>query len=170
MRFVPRAVMVGFVNALAILIFDAQLTQFEDASVWVYAMMAAGLGIIYGLPRITKAIPSPLVAIIVLTVFAIATGLEIPTVGDMGTLPDTLPSLALPIVPLNFKTLDIILPYALALSLVGLMESFLTANVIDTLTDTSSDKNQEAIGQGIANIVAGCFGGMAGCAMIGHSL
>ncbi|NES64911.1 MAG: SulP family inorganic anion transporter [Okeania sp. SIO2D1] len=170
MRFVPRAVMLGFVNALAILIFDAQLTQFEDASIWVYIMVAAGLGIIYGLPRITKAIPSPLVAIVVITGFALTTGLDIPTVGDMGTLPDALPSFALPIVPLNFETLDIILPYALALSLVGLLESFLTANVIDDLTDTSSDKNQEAVGQGIANIVAGCFGGMAGCAMIGQSM
>lgn len=170
MRFVPRAVMLGFVNALAILIFDAQLTQFEDASVWVYIMVAAGLGIIYGLPRITRVIPSPLVAIVVLTIFAIATGLDVPTVGDMGTLPDTLPSFVLPIVPLNFETLNIILPYALALSLVGLLESFLTANVIDDLTDTSSDKNQEAVGQGVANIVAGCFGGMAGCAMIGQSM
>ncbi|MGB3510232.1 MAG: SulP family inorganic anion transporter [Microcoleaceae cyanobacterium] len=170
MRFVPRAVMLGFVNALAILIFDAQLTQFEDASVWVYIMVAAGLGIIYGLPRITRVIPSPLVAIVVLTIFAIATGSDVPTVGDMGTLPDTLPSFGLPIVPLNFESLNIILPYALALSLVGLLESFLTANVIDDLTDTSSDKNQEAVGQGIANIVAGCFGGMAGCAMIGQSM
>jgi SulP family sulfate permease len=170
MRFVPRAVMLGFVNALAILIFNAQLTQFEDASLWVYIMVAVGLGIIYGLPRITRLIPSPLVAIVVLTIFSIATGLDIPTVGDMGTLPNTLPSFVLPIVPLEFKTLEIILPYALALSLVGLLESFLTANVIDDLTDTSSDKNQEAVGQGVANIVAGFFGGMAGCAMIGQSM
>ncbi len=170
MRFVPRAVMLGFVNALAILIFNAQLTQFEDASIWVYIMVAVGLGIIYGLPRFTRVVPSPLVAIVVLTIFTMVTGLDVPTVGDMGTLPDTLPSFALPMVPLNFKTLDIILPYALALSLVGLLESFLTANVIDDLTDTSSDKNQEAVGQGVANIVAGCFGGMAGCAMIGQSM
>ncbi|MDY7021866.1 MAG: SulP family inorganic anion transporter [Cyanobacteriota bacterium] len=170
MRFVPRAVMIGFVNALAILIFSAQLPQFEGVSWLVYAMVAVGLGIIYGLPRLTKAVPSPLVAIVILTVVAIAGGLDIPTVGDMGTLPDTLPSFSLPIVPFNFETLDIILPYALALSLVGLLESFLTANVIDNLTDTSSDKNQEAVGQGIANIVTGCFGGMAGCAMIGQSV
>jgi SulP family sulfate permease len=170
MRFVPRAVMVGFVNALAILIFNAQLPQFQGASWLVYVMVAAGLGIIYGLPRLTKAVPSPLVAIIVLTTIAIAGGLDVPTVGDMGTLPDTLPSFAFPIVPLNLETLDIILPYALALSLVGLLESFLTANVIDNLTDTSSDKNQEAMGQGIANIVTGFFGGMAGCAMIGQSV
>jgi SulP family sulfate permease len=133
-------------------------------------MVAVGLIIIYGLPRLTKAVPSPLVAIIVLTTVTIAAGWDVPTVGDMGTLPDTLPRLALPLVPLNFATLEIILPYAFALSFVGLMESFLTANVIDDLTDTSSDKNQEAVGQGIGNIVAGCFGGMAGCAMIGQSV
>ncbi len=170
MRFVPRAVMVGFVNALAILIFNAQLPQFEGASWLVYAMVAVGLIIIYGLPRLTKAVPSPLVAIVILTAIAISAGWDIPTVGDMGTLPNTLPTLALPIVPLNFETLNIILPYAFALSFVGLMESFLTANVIDDLTDSASDKNQEAMGQGIANIIAGFFGGMAGCAMIGQSV
>jgi len=170
MRFVPRAVMVGFVNALAILIFDAQLPQLEGVPLLVYLMVAAGLGIIYGLPRLTKAVPSPLVAIVVLTGLAIVMGWDIPTVGDMGTLPTTLPTFELPIVPLNFQTLEIILPYALALSLVGLLESFLTANVIDDLTDTSSNKNQESLGQGIANIVTGCFGGMAGCAMIGQSV
>ncbi|MBE9116846.1 SulP family inorganic anion transporter [Lusitaniella coriacea LEGE 07157] len=170
MRFVPRAVMIGFVNALAILIFNAQLPQLEEVPVTVYVMVAAGLGIIYGLPRLTKVIPSPLVAIVVLTAIAIRTGLNIPTVGDMGTLPTTLPSFNAPIVPLNFETIEIVLPYALALSLVGLLESFLTANVIDDLTDTPSNKNQEALGQGIANIATGFFGGMAGCAMIGQSV
>ncbi len=170
MRFVPRAVMVGFVNALAILIFNAQLPQFEGASWLVYGVVAAGLAIIYGLPRLTQAVPSPLVAIVILTAVSIMTGWDLPTVGDMGTLPNTLPGFALPIVPLNFKTLEIILPYALALSFVGLLESFLTANVIDDLTDTASDKNQEAVGQGVANIITGCFGGMAGCAMIGQSI
>jgi SulP family sulfate permease len=170
MRFVPRAVMVGFVNALAILIFNAQLPQFEGASGLVYAMVAVGLIIIYGLPRFTKVLPSPLVAIVVLTAITIAAGWDVPTVGDMGTLPDTLPPFALPIVPIQFETLQIILPYAFALSFVGLLESFLTASVIDDLTDSSSNKNQEAIGQGIANIVAGFFGGMAGCAMIGQSV
>ncbi len=170
MRFVPRAVMIGFVNALAILIFDAQLPQFEEGSWLVYVMVAVGLGIIYGLPRLTKAVPSPLVTIVLLTVAAIIMGWDVPTVGDMGTLPDTLPTFALPIVPFTFETLSIILPYALALSMVGLLESFLTANVIDDLTDTSSDKNQEAVGQGVANIAAGFFGGMAGCAMIGQSM
>jgi SulP family sulfate permease len=170
MRFVPRAVMVGFVNALAILIFNAQLPQFEGASWLVYAMVGVGLIVIYGLPRFIKLVPSPLVAIVLLTAITIGAGWDVPTVGDMGTLPDTLPSLVLPIVPLSFETLQIILPYAFALSFVGLLESFLTASVIDDLTDSSSNKNQEAMGQGIANIVAGFFGGMAGCAMIGQSV
>lgn len=170
MRFVPRAVMIGFVNALAILIFDAQLPQFEGATWVVYAMVAVGLGIIYGLPRLTTVIPSPLVAIVILTVVSLTTGTQVSTVGDMGTLPTTLPVFLLPEIPLNFETLQIILPYAFTLSLVGLLESFLTANVIDDLTDTSSNKNQEAIAQGTANIVTGFFGGMAGCAMIGQSV
>lgn len=183
MRFVPRAVMVGFVNALAILIFNAQLPQLQGVSWIVYAIVAVGLLIIYGLPRLTKAIPSPLVAIVVLTVVANVAGWTtssgiaetvqtnlVPTVGDMGTLPSSLPILGIPSVPLTFETIEIILPYALALSLVGLMESFLTANVVDEMTDTSSNKNQEAMGQGTANIVAGFFGGMAGCAMIGQSV
>ncbi len=183
MRFVPRAVMIGFVNALAILIFNAQLPQLQGVSWIVYAIVAAGLLIIYGLPRLTRAIPSPLVAIVVLTVVANLAGWTssseiaasaqanlVPTVGDMGTLPTSLPLLRLPSVPLNLETIEIILPYALALSLVGLMESFLTANVVDDMTDTASNKNQEAVGQGTANIVAGFFGGMAGCAMIGQSV
>jgi SulP family sulfate permease len=170
MRFVPRPVMIGFVNALAILIFDAQLPQLEAGNLMVYALVAVGLLIIYGLPYLTKAVPSPLVAIVTITVFCISGGIEVPTVGEMGTLPNTLPSLLLPQVPLTFETLGIILPYAFALSLVGLLESFLTANVIDDMTDTPSNKNQEAVGQGIANIATGFFGGMAGCAMIGQSV
>ncbi|MGB3535114.1 MAG: SulP family inorganic anion transporter [Microcoleaceae cyanobacterium] len=170
MRFVPRPVMIGFVNALAILIFNAQLTQFKGASWLVYAMVAVGLIIIYGLPYLTKVVPSPLVAIVVLTTVTITAGWDVPTVGDMGALPDTLPTLALPAVPFNFETLRIILPYAFALSFVGLLDSFLTANVVDDLTDTSSNKNQEAIGQGVANIIAGFIGGMAGCGMIGQSV
>ncbi|WP_267383446.1 SulP family inorganic anion transporter [Cyanobacterium sp. uoEpiScrs1] len=170
MRFVPRAVMIGFVNALAILIFDAQLPQFQGASWLVYGMVAMGLVIIYGLPRLTTSIPSPLVAIVSLTTISFVTGIQVPTVGDMGSLPHALPVFLVPEVPWNFKTLQIILPYAFTLSLVGLLESFLTANVIDDLTDTSSNKNQEAIAQGIANIVTGFFGGMAGCAMIGQSV
>lgn len=170
MKFVPRSVMVGFVNALAILIFMAQLPQFVGASWQMYAMVAASLAIIYGFPRITKVIPSPLVAIIVMTGIAIVFKSDVRTVGDMGQLPSTLPFFAIPSVPLTFETLTIILPYAVPLAMVGLIESLLTANLLDDLTDTGSDKNQEARGQGIANIVAGCFGGMAGCAMIGQSV
>lgn len=170
MRFVPRPVMIGFVNALAILIFNAQLPQLNGGSLMVYTLVAIGLLIIYGFPRLSKAVPSPLVAIVAITLFCVLGNIDIPTVGDMGNLPDTLPILALPQVPFNFDTLGIILPYSFALSLVGLLESFLTANVIDDLTDTSSNKNQEAVGQGIANVITGFFGGMAGCAMIGQSV
>ena len=180
MRFVPRSVMVGFVNALAILIFQAQLPQLNwpqlvaeygnSSALLVYGLVALGLGIIYGLPRLTQVVPSPLVAIVAITVMSMGAGWNLPTVGDMGTLPTRLPTWGLPQVELSFGTLEIILPYALALSLVGLMESFLTATVIDDATDTSSRKNKEAVGQGIANIVAGFFGGMAGCAMIGQSV
>ncbi|HAC65156.1 MAG TPA: sodium-independent anion transporter [Cyanothece sp. UBA12306] len=170
MRFVPKAVMVGFVNALAILIFDAQLPQFEGASWVVYVMVAVGLAIIYGLPRLTTVLPSPLLAIVILTTVSLITGTQVATVGDMGTLPTSLPVFLVPDIPINLETLQIILPYALPLSFVGLLESFLTANVIDDMTDTSSNKNQEAMAQGVANIVTGFFGGMAGCAMIGQSV
>ena len=170
MRFVPRSVMIGFVNALAILIFQAQLPQFQGASYLVYVMVAAGLGIIYGLPRLTTIIPSPLVAIIIITAVSWIGKWDIPTVGDQGELPSCLPIFAIPQVPFNFETLQIILPYALALSLVGLLQSCLTANVIDDLTDSSSNKNQEALAHGTANIVTGFLGGMAGSAMIGQSV
>ena len=170
MRFVPKSVMTGFVNALAILIFMAQLPQFIGANWQMYAMVAAGLAIIYGFPRITKVVPSPLVAILLLTGVAIFFKADVRTVGDMGQLPSALPFFALPQVPFNLETLQIILPYALPLALVGLIESLLTATLLDDLTQTPSDKNREARGQGIANLVAGCFGGMAGCAMIGQSV
>ncbi|MFN3652539.1 MAG: SulP family inorganic anion transporter [Armatimonadota bacterium] len=170
MKFVPKAVMTGFVNALAILIFMAQFPQFTGATWPMYAMVAAGLAIIYLLPRLTTAVPSPLVAIIVLTAVAIYLRLDVRTVGDMGTLPTALPAFGLPQVPLNWETLSIIFPYAVTLAMVGLLESLLTATLVDDLTDTPSDKNRESRGQGIANIVAGLFGGMAGCAMIGQSV
>ncbi|MGF1459942.1 MAG: SulP family inorganic anion transporter [Leptolyngbyaceae cyanobacterium] len=172
MKFVPRAVMVGFVNALAILIFMAQLPQLTGASWVVYLMVGSGLAIFYGLPQITQLVPSPLVAIVVLTVAALALGLDVPTVGDMdrGGLPATLPVFHWPQVPLTLETLQIIFPVAATLATVGLLESLLTASLVDELTDTPSDKNREARGQGIANIIAGCFGGMAGCAMIGQSV
>jgi|TARA_R110000850_G_scaffold81506_10_gene175105 sulfate permease, SulP family len=173
MRFVSRSVVTGFVNALAILIFMAQLPELTNVTWHVYAMTAAGLGIIYlfpYLPKVGKVIPSPLVCILVLTALAVYLGLDIRTVGDMGELPDTLPIFLWPQVPLNLDTLMIIFPYSAALAVVGLLESMMTATIVDDLTDTSSDKNRECKGQGIANIGSGLLGGMAGCAMIGQSV
>ncbi len=160
----------GFVNALAILILLAQLPELTGVTWHVYALTGAGLVIIYGLPRLTRAVPSPLVAIVVLTAVSIALGLDVRTVGDMGQLPDSLPSFLLPDVPLTLDTLKIILPYSVTLTVVGLLESLMTATIIDDLTDTPSDKNRECVGQGLANIVTGFIGGMAGCAMIGQSV
>lgn len=173
MRFVSRSVVTGFVNALAILIFMAQLPELTNVTWHVYAMTAAGLGIIYLFPYIPvvgKSLPSPLVCIILLTAVAMVMGLDIRTVGDMGELPDTLPVFLWPDVPLNLETLLIILPYSLGLAVVGLLESMMTASIVDELTDTTSNRNQECKGQGIANIGAGLLGGMAGCAMIGQSV
>ncbi|WP_258728506.1 SulP family inorganic anion transporter [Bacillus atrophaeus] len=170
MKFIPRSVMIGFVNALAILIFSAQLPQFAGASWMMYAMVAGSLVIIYILPRFTNAVPSPLIAIIVMTIIAITLHVDVRTVGDMGELTSSLPGFLIPDVPWTFETLQIIFPYSIALALVGLLESLLTAQIIDEMTDTDSDKNKESRGQGIANIVTGFFGGMAGCAMIGQSV
>jgi SulP family sulfate permease len=170
MRFVSRSVVTGFVNALAILIFMAQLPELTNVTWHVYAMTAAGLAIIYLFPYLTKAIPSPLVTIVVLTGVAMFLNLDIRTVGDMGELPDTLPVFLWPEVPLTFETLAIIFPYSVSLAVVGLLESMMTATIIDDLTDTRSDKNRECKGQGIANIASGLIGGMAGCAMIGQSV
>ena len=177
MRFVPRTVMLGFVNALAILIFLAQvphilLSDEPDRSRLGLnlAFIAIGLAIIYGLPRLTRAVPSPLVAIAAIATYAIVVGLELPTVGDMGELPDSLPFLSLPDVPLTLETLGIILPFSITLAFVGLLESLLTAQLLDDMTDTDSDKNRESRGQGIANVATGFLGGMAGCAMIGQSM
>ncbi|PHR65937.1 MAG: sodium-independent anion transporter [Idiomarina sp.] len=173
MRFVSRSVVTGFVNALAILIFMAQLPELTNVTWHVYAMTAAGLGIIYlfpYVPVIGKMLPSPLVCIITLTIVAIFWNIDIRTVGDMGQLPDTLPIFLWPDVPLNLETLAIIFPYSAGLAVVGLLESLMTATIVDDLTDTPSDKNRECKGQGIANIGAGLMGGMAGCAMIGQSV
>ena len=170
MRFVSRSVITGFVNALAILIFMAQLPELIGMGWEVYAMVAAGLAIIYGFPYLTKTIPSPLVTIVVLTIAVIFLGIDIRTVGDMGELPDSLPVFLLPDVPLNLETLSIILPFSATLAMVGLLESMMTATIVDDLTDSPSDKNRECVGQGLANITSGCFGGMAGCAMIGQSV
>ena len=170
MRFVSKSVMTGFVNALAILIFMAQLPELMGVTWLTYVMVAAGLGIIYGFPYLTKAVPSPLICIVVLTVLAIAFGLNVRTVGDMGELPSTLPVFLLPNVPFNLQTLMIVLPYSIAVAAVGLLESLMTAQIVDELTDTTSDKNRECVGQGVANIATGFIGGMAGCAMIGQSV
>ena len=172
MRFVSRSVVTGFVNALAILIFLAQLPEItgENATLPVYIMLAAGLVIIYGFPYITKAVPSPLVCIVVLTGVAMYMGLDIRSVGDMGELPDSLPVFLLPDVPLTWETLTIIFPFSMTLAVVGLLESMMTATIVDDLTDTSSNKNRECVGQGVANIGSGVLGGMAGCALIGQSV
>jgi SulP family sulfate permease len=170
MRFVSRSVITGFVNALAILIFMAQLPELINVTWVVYAMTAAGLGIIYLLPYLTRAVPSPLVTIVVLTIVAMVLDLDIRTVGDMGELPDSLPVFLIPDIPLNFETLQIIFPYSLTMMVVGLLESLLTATIVDDLTDTKSNKNRECVGQGVANITTGFIGGMAGCAMIGQSV
>ena len=172
MRFVSRSVMTGFANALAILIFLAQLPELDPAVVGplTYALVAAGLAIIYLFPLLTKAVPSPLVTIIVLTALAMLFGWDVRTVGDMGELPDTLPVFLLPDIPLTFETLAIIFPYSVAVAVVGLLESLMTQNIVDDLTDTSSNRNQECIGQGLANTATGFIGGMAGCAMIGQSM
>ncbi|QVY61896.1 SulP family inorganic anion transporter [Cytobacillus gottheilii] len=170
MKFIPRSVMIGFVNALAILIFMAQLEQFVDATWVMYAMVAGALAIIYLFPRMTTAIPSSLVAIVVITIIALMTNSDVRTVGDMGAITSSLPGFLIPDVPFTFETLQIIFPYSIALAIVGLLESLLTASIVDDMTDTASDKNRESRGQGIANIVTGFFGGMAGCAMIGQSV
>ncbi len=172
MRYVSKSVMTGFVNALAILIFMAQLPELDPTKVtWLtYALVAAGLAIIYLFPYLTKAIPSPLVTILVLTALTLAFGWDVRTVGDMGALPDTLPVFLIPDIPLTLETLLIILPYSLAIAVVGLLETLMTQNLVDDLTDTKSDRNQECIGQGIANTATGFIGGMAGCAMIGQSM
>ncbi|WP_010532597.1 SulP family inorganic anion transporter [Brachybacterium squillarum] len=170
MRFVPRSVMVGFVNALAILIFTSQLPELIGVPWLVYPLTAAALAVVFLLPKVTTAVPAPLVAIIVLTIVVVAGGWQVPTVGDKGALPESLPALMLPDVPLTLETLQIIAPYALAMAVVGLLESLMTAKLVDDITDTRSDKTRESWGQGAANIVTGLFGGMGGCAMIGQTM
>jgi SulP family sulfate permease len=170
MRFVPRSVMVGFVNALAILIFSAQVPELIGVPWAVYPVAAVGLVIVFGLPKLTRAIPAPLVAIVVVTLISVLAALHIPTVGDKGQLPDSLPSLFFPQVPFTLETLQIVGPYALGMALVGLLETLMTAKLVDDITDTRSSKTREAWGQGVANIVTGFFGGMGGCAMIGQTM
>ncbi|MBD0864055.1 SulP family inorganic anion transporter [Gordonia sp. zg691] len=170
MRFIPRSVMVGFVNALAILIFAAQLPHLLGVPWLVYPMVAVGIAIIVGLPKLTTVVPAPLVAIVLLTAITVVASLSVPDVGDEGELPDSLPTLLFPDVPLTWDTLRVIAPYALAIAIVGLLESLMTAKLVDDITDTHSDKSREAVGQGVANIVTGFFGGMGGCAMIGQTM
>ncbi|SEQ34115.1 SulP family inorganic anion transporter [Streptomyces radiopugnans] len=170
MRFVPRSVMVGFVNALAILIFMAQVPEITDVPWAVYPLVAGGLALMVLFPKVTTVVPAPLVSIVILTAITIAAGIAVPTVGDKGELPSALPAPGLPDIPFTTDTLITIAPYALALALVGLMESLMTAKLVDDITDTHSGKTRESIGQGIANVVTGLFGGMGGCAMIGQTM
>jgi SulP family sulfate permease len=170
MRFVPRSVMVGFVNALGILLAVAQWENLYDVPWAVYPVALATIAIIVLLPKVTTVVPAPLVAIVALTAVAWAGGVGVPTVSDKGQLPDSLPPFGLPDVPLNWHTFEIIAPYALGMALVGLMESLMTAKLVDDITDTHSDKNRESWGQGVANLVTGLFGGMGGCAMIGQTM
>ncbi|KGR89423.1 SulP family inorganic anion transporter [Lysinibacillus sp. OL1_EC] len=170
MKFIPNAVMIGFVNALAILIFMAQVPHFIGISTMTYVFVGITLVIVYTLPRFVKVIPAPLVAIVILTAVAIFSGFELRTIGDLGNITKSLPSFLIPNVPFNLETFQIIFPYSLALAIVGLLESLLTAQIVDDMTGTESNKNKEARGQGIANFITGFFGGMAGCAMIGQSV
>lgn len=170
MRFIPRSVMVGFVNALAILIFTAQLPQLFGVPWTVYPLVAFGLVIMFVMPKLSRVVPAPLVSIVLVSAAALLLGLNVPDVGDQGDLPRSLPELFFPSVPFTFETLQIIGPFALAMALVGLMESLMTAKLVDDITDTNSDKTREGVGQGVANILSGFFGGMGGCAMIGQTM
>ena len=170
MRFVPRSVMVGFVNALAVLIFLAQVPELTDVPWPVYPLVAGGLALMVLFPKVTRTVPAPLVSIVVLTSITVAAGIAVPTVGDRGELPSALPTPGLPDVPFTVQTLTTVAPYALALALVGLMESLMTARLVDDITNTRSGRTREAVGQGIANVVTGLFGGMGGCAMIGQTM
>lgn len=170
MRFIPRSVMVGFVNALAILIFTSQITHLTDVPFAVYPLAALGLAIIFLFPRLTKVVPAPLVSIVLLTIITVAASIAVPTVGDEGELPDSLPELLIPDVPWTLETLRIIFPFALTMALVGILESLLTAKLVDDITDTHSNKTRETWGQGASNIITGFFGGMGGCAMIGQTM
>lgn len=169
-RFIPRSVMIGFVNALGILIFMAQLPHLIGAAWPVYVLVGLGIAIMFLWPKVTQAFPAPLLTIIVLTAVMLVTGWQVPDVKSMGQLPDSLPALVVPNVPLTFETLQIIAPYALALAVVGLMESLMTAKLVDDITDTHSNKTRESVGLGLANIASGVFGGMGGCAMIGQTM
>jgi len=170
LRFIPRSVMTGFVNALAIFVFTAQLPHLIDVPWLVYPLVAGGLAVVLLMPKLTKAVPGPLVAIVLVTLVAVVAHLDVPTVGDQGALPDVLPVLGLPQVPLTLETLQIIGPYALGMAVVGLLESLMTAKLVDEITETGSSKTRESWGQGVANITSGLFGGMGGCAVVGQTM
>lgn len=170
MRFIPNSVMLGFVNALGIMIFVTQMPYLIGSNRLTYVFAIVTLILVYAIPRFIKMIPAPLIAIVIMTSIALVSGVKLQTIGDLGTMPSTLPTFFFPDIPLNLETLKIILPYSLALSIVGLLESLLTSQVLDDMTDTPSNKNKEARGQGIANFITGFFGGMAGCALIGQSI
>lgn len=170
MRFIPRSVMVGFVNALAILVLVSQLPHLVDVPWLVYPLTAVGVVLMFALPKLTTAVPAPLVVVLVLTVAVIVFGWDVPDVGDQGALPDSLPVPGFPHVPLTLHTLQVIAPYALGAALVGLLESLMTAKLVDDITDTPSNKTREACGQGMANVVTAIFGGMGGCAVIGQTM
>ncbi|MEI7057113.1 SulP family inorganic anion transporter [Nocardioides sp. CCNWLW239] len=170
MRFLPRSVMVGFVNALAILVLEAQFVHMVDVPWAVYPMIAVGIAVIVGFPRLSKVVPAPLVAVVALTAFTVIGAIDVPNVADQGKLPDSLPSWFVPDVPLSLDTLRVIGPYALGMALVGLLESLLTAKLVDDITDTHSDKTREARAQGLANLITGFFGGMGGCAVVGQTM
>lgn len=170
MRFIPRSVMIGFVNALAILVFMSQMPELFNVPWMVYPIVIVGLVIVFGLPRLTTAIPAPLVAIVAITLVTALGNIDVPTVSDKGELPDSLPGFFLPNVPLNLETFRIIAPFALSMALVGLLESLMTAKLVDDITDTRSDKTRVSWGQGVANIVTGFLGGLGGCAVIGQTM
>ncbi|MFD3726754.1 SulP family inorganic anion transporter [Streptomyces sp. NPDC058671] len=170
MRFIPRSVMVGFVNSLAILMFMAQVPEMRNVPWAVYPLVVGGLALMVFFPRVTTVVPAPLVSIVILTAITVGAAIAVPTVGDKGDLPSSLPVPGLPDVPFTLDTLTTIAPYAFAMALVGLMESLMTAKLVDDITDTRSNKTRESIGQGVANIVTGFFGGMGGCAMIGQTM
>lgn len=170
MKFIPNAVMIGFVNSLAILVFIAQTPHFIGGTMMTWVFLLLTIGLIYLIPFLIKGIPAPLIAVVILSAVVVFLGIDLKTVGDMGSISQTLPTFLIPNIPFTWETLSIILPYSLALAVVGLMESLLTAAILDDMTDSESNKNQEARGQGIANIINGFFGGMAGCAMIGQSV
>ncbi|CAM7851970.1 SulP family inorganic anion transporter [Lelliottia nimipressuralis] len=170
MRFIPQSVMTGFVNALGILIFFAQVPHFWTKSPLIVGLFVLTLLIVLWAPRVIKSVPSPLIAIVVLTLFTVTSGQILPTVGDEGSMSGGLPGLTQLLVPLNLHTLSIIWPCALSIAFVGLMESLLTAKLVDELTLTPSSKRRESIGLGVANMMSGFYGGIAGCAMIGQTI